>query len=161
MQLGIKIGLNNWKENLEKTDSKLCEIWFRIDWEEKYKEIFKFLNKNNIKTGLHFWGVLKNNIYPSILTDDNKIREESKNLIKKVIDIAYKNGFSYVNIHPEARMLFKLIFPEGEVIPLNKKTSVLSAKKYLIESGKELSDYSRKRNVTLLIETVPKLEPKF
>lgn len=159
MQLGIKISLDNWKENLEKTKANLCEVWFRLDWEEKYKEMFDYLKRHKIKTGLHFWGVCKNNIYPSLVTKKVGIRRESINLMKKVIKIASNNGFYYVNVHPEARRLFKLIFPEGRVHLLNEETNEEEALNNLISSGRELTDFAKDYSVLLTIETIPRLSP--
>lgn len=157
MQVGIKIGPENWKDRLEESGAKLCEVWFRVDWEEKYSEMFEYLREHEIKTGLHFWGVCKNNIYPCLLTDDKEIRQESVNLIKKTIEIAAKNGFYYVNAHPEARQLFRLTFPLGEVELLNKITSDEDGKKYLLESSHELTEFGKKNGVLFLLETVPRL----
>lgn len=153
MQLGIKIGLENYRENLEKSEAKLCEVWFRLDWEPQYRDMFNFLKKNHIKTGLHFWEVCKNNIFPCIATKNKEVREESVSLMKKNIDIAGKYGFTYVNAHPDARRLFKLIFPEGRVILLDDITPEDEARKILLDSAKVLDEYAKKRNTQFILET--------
>jgi len=159
MQLGIKIGPDNWHERLEKSQATLCEVWFRIDWLEKYREMFSYLSKNKIKTGLHFWGVINNNIFPQLLSHDDSIRKESIDLFKRTIDIAGENNFYYINAHPEARELFRLIFPDGKVELLNQKTSDSDAQKYLLESTQILTEYGKKKNVLFILETVPRLVP--
>jgi len=157
MQLGIKIGPDTWKEPLKNTKASLCEIWYRFDWEEKYRDVFDYLKKHDVKTGLHFWGTCKDNIYPSLVTGNEGIRRESIGLMKRVIKIASGNGFNYVNVHPEARRLFKLIFPAGKVLLLNEETKDEEALANLISSGKELTDFADKNKVLLTIETIPRL----
>lgn len=160
MQLGIKIGPNNWKENLEESKAGLTEVWFRPDSPENYEEMFGYLKSRQIKTGLHFWGICKDNIYPSLLTSRQNIRQESIELMKKAVDFASKNGFYYVNAHPESRILFKLILPEGKVMLLNGLEDENIGYKNLLESVKILTDYARKKKVLFILETVPRMVPK-
>lgn len=159
MHLGIKIGPDNWQERLEQSQASLCEVWFRIDWLEKYREMFSYLFKNKIKTGLHFWGVCQNSVFPDLITDNKNIREETISLMKKTIDIASDNNFFYINVHPEARELFRLIFPDGKVELLGQRTSDSDAQKYLLESTQILTEYGKKQNVLFILETVPHLVP--
>ena len=45
MNIGIKIGPHGWKKILFQSQAKYAEIWFRLDWKDKYTSLFKYLNK--------------------------------------------------------------------------------------------------------------------
>ena len=77
MKTGIKVGLQNWKGMFSKTKAKYCEVWFRLDWQEKYASLFKYLNKNKIAFGLHFWAMIEGKHLPNLLDKDKKIAKRT------------------------------------------------------------------------------------
>src|SRR5262245_52049191 len=115
---GIKIGPKDWREKLEKTQAQYCEVWYRVDWEERYKEMFEYLKDHNIHTGLHFWGVLENGIMPNLAYPDEKIWKPSFELMKKNIDIAAQHHFRYINIHVGNASLEKMDLDGHRSIPI-------------------------------------------
>lgn len=159
MKLGIKIGLDNWHSNLVKTRASYCEVYFRFDKKEQYKEIFAYLRQHQILGGLHFWAILSNGYLANLATQDKKILTESVNLIKQTIDIASANKLIYVNVHPESFWDFKVDFDNGRVHSLSKKTTPPEGEKILSETAMELTEYGQQRGVNFFLETVPRLQP--
>lgn len=160
MKLGIKIGPNNnWKQILEETNAKYVEVWFRLEWLTRYKEIFSYLNTHVINYGLHFWHVLDGGIDPNLVYEKNGIAQATEEAMARTIDIAEKYGAYYVNIHPGSLILRKL--------DLDKmKTTVLSDQKISLDQAMEtlkkrtirLNKYAQAKNILFLVETLPKNE---
>lgn len=157
---GIKIGLNNWKKIVSNYKPLACEVWFRIDWADRYQEMFSHLVKEQIPTGLHFWGMLPEGVMPNFAFPDPNIRNSSILLVKNTIDIAAENNFRYVNIHPGSYQLTKINLDRSYFRPIKgKETTHSTGNKILLENINELHEYAMKRNVLLTVETVPSREP--
>lgn len=159
MNLGIKVGLNNWRKNLTKSEACYCEVYYRLDKEKEYKDLFSYLRKNKISAGVHFWAVLQNGILANLAVDDAAVIKESKELLKRTIDLSWKHGFFYVNTHPESFQKIKADLDSGKATLVGKVTPKETGEKILLENVLELSDYAKKRGVLFLIETVPSRMP--
>lgn len=157
---GIKVGLRTWKEILKDFSPKVCEVWFRTDWVDRYKEMFTFLRRERISAGLHFWGILPGEIMPNFAFPDKDIRDPSVELVKKTIDVAAKHGLYYVNIHPGSYRLSRIDFNRKCVQPVpGRETTTSAGETVLFETVSLLHDFATKRGVLLLTETIPSREP--
>jgi len=143
MKTGIKVGPSDWKEVLEKSKAKYCEVWFRLDWEEKYTSLFDYLNKNKINFGLHFWAMVDNKYFPNLLGLHQDIAEKTFNMIKQTIDIAKKWQAVYVNFHPESYRLNLLDLNNEKIKTLNPDESINKKK------GKKEINYSGTTSVSV------------
>lgn len=159
MKLGVKFSYNNWREILGKTKAKYAEVWFRVEWENRYRDIFNHLNKNRIKFGLHFWSEIEGGFLPNLAYKEKGISEKTAEAIKKNIDIAEKVGAVYVNIHPGALTLEKVNLDEmyARVIP-NTEIKLKDGIETFRNNAVKLNNYAKDRNVLFLVETVPKNE---
>ncbi len=161
MKPGIKVGPQTWRKILSNFTPQVCEIWYRVDWEDKYKEMFGELKSLKIPTGLHFWGMLPGGITPNFAFPDEDIRQASLELVKKNINVASKNGFKYVNIHPGSYCLVELDLDKQFMRPIKgRKTSPSEGEKMLFENIGILDEYARKQGVNLVVETIPSREPE-
>lgn len=160
IKAGIKIEPNNWVKRLLDSQAKCCEVWFSINRENEYSDMFQFLNRKQIQTCLHFLGVIENDIPANPASPDEIIRKNSILLIQKCIEIASRNGFSYVNIHPGNARLWKFN-SEKQVFKIadNSKQHYQDSKYAFRESAVLLHEYGQKNNVNVLWETPPAKEP--
>jgi hypothetical protein len=161
MKAGIKFGPANWKKILHNYFPECCEVWFRVEWLDKYKEMFSFLKKEQIPTGLHFWAVLSDKVMPNFAYPEPTIRVNSVALLKKTIDIAAKNNFSYVVFHPGSYHLTRIDFSKSCMTNIdNRSTTKKTGEKILIENLLTLRDYAVENKINLYVETLPSREPQ-
>ncbi len=133
----------------------MCEMWFRVDRAKDYDRKFKWLNKEGVDVGLHYWGICKNNFKPNLATNNKKIRNEALEQIKKTIDIGEIIGCVYVNIHPGAQVAEKLHFNPTRQKPVwFDKTPREEAEKLCLAALEELSGYASEKDVLLTVETI-------
>ncbi len=161
MKLGIKVGL--WEESfhdLELTNAPYCEVWFNANEVSKYEQLFSFLKKRSIDVGLHFWGALPDGTWTNFVYPDSAIISASLNLMKKTIDIAAQNHFSYVNIHPGTRMKAKIDFVRQCVTPTGQPVDAATSEQLFLEHAQTLHEYATNRGVIFTIETAPLREAK-
>lgn len=159
MKLGIKVGLKGDSySDLVQAQPDFCEVWFNTNILNSYHQLFSQIKSLNIDCGLHFWGATRGNYLANLAYPDNKILQESIDLVKQTIDTANKHNFNYVNIHPGQAMLAKVDF---ETVPIkftactkavDWETSLKTLKNSLIT----LAEYAKTQNVQLFIESVPK-----
>jgi len=161
MKIGIKVGPEDGISVIQRSGATYAEVWFRADWVSKYRPLFAYMRRSNITFGLHFWGVVKNKYFPNLIYYPRDISQNTADLIRKTIDIAAKEGASYVNIHPESFRLVEL--------DLNNQKSTLSPfeeadeKKgfqSLLFHCQKLNEYALNKQVKLYVETVPVAIPK-
>ena len=63
MILGIKVGPQRQSFlDLEQTNAPFAEVWFDINRASEYESLFGEMKRRQMQVGLHFWGVLENNI---------------------------------------------------------------------------------------------------
>lgn len=157
MKLGIKVGPQHQSVlDLEETNAPFAEVWFRIDKKDDYDELFSFLRKKRVDTGLHFWGLTHDGIVPTLTHDDPALLQESINLMKQTIDIAAHNNFSYVNIHPGFRMRIgceytDLVFSSIDDHIVSHEHATI----HFLDSVEQLTVYAKRKNVVLIVETTP------
>lgn len=161
MKIGIKIGPDDGIKIISKVKAKYCEVWFRLDYYQKYISLFKYLKKNKISFGLHFWAMVDGKYFPDLLFLNKKISKKTFNLIKQTIDIAHQWQAYYVNFHPESYRLNLLDLNRKKIKTLNPHSLIKRKKsfKQLIFYLAKIKEYSEKKKVLALIETVPKFMP--
>ncbi len=161
MKVGIKVGPTGWQKILSKTKPDCCEIWFRLDWYKQYLSLFKYLNKQKIPFGLHFWATVDGKYFPNLLGLHDQIAEKTFLLIKQTIDIANKWQASYVNFHPESYRLNLLDLDKKTITTLNPNELIDRKKsfKQLLFYLKKIRNYTNKKKVIPFLETVPKYVP--
>lgn len=155
MKAGIKIGLRDYKRRIPETQASICEVYFRIDHKDKYKQLFSMCSTKGIESGLHFWGLITGGYLYNLAYPDEKIQQESLSLIKETIDIASENKCRYVNVHPGNYMLAKIDLDKSRYSGFEKEVSKTEGNNVLFENINILSQYAKKRNVLFLVETVP------
>jgi len=154
---GIKIGPTDWKSKLALSQTKYCEIWYHANKPQQYSNLFAYLKKNHINTGIHFHGELNNGFAPNIAYPNPKILKPTLDLIKKNIDIAAKNSFHYVNIHSGNRRVYKVDFkkPGFSLVASIPKIDLRQAEQTQQKSLEILHQYAQSKNILLLTETIP------
>ena len=153
---GIKIGPNNWEQNITQSNAEYCEVWFNVTTPQIYQDMFSFLKKRGVHTGLHFWGTLQDNLMPNIAYPSPNILNPTINQIKKTIDFAATWGFFYVNIHIGASSLERMFFETHALEPVaGSQVPLEKAEQTSLETLAILQDYADKKNVLLIVETVP------
>jgi hypothetical protein len=160
MLTGVKIGPANWQQVLNRITPECVEVYFRLDWQEKYPQIFTALRKKKIPFGLHFWGVLPGGIEPNLCYEPHDIASNSVKLIKETLEVAAREKATYVNVHPgyfkpKALNLDTCSFTNPG-LPAIAKSDGLST---LINKSLDLNDYATKLNVMFILETLPSKEP--
>lgn len=156
MKLGIKVGLKgDPQKDLELTKPDFCEVWFHSGTISKYDDLFLLIKKHTKTAGLHYWGTIDDKILTNISFPDTKVLKESIALIKKTIDVAQKNNFWYVNIHPGGARLIKIDFEKGELSIASEPVDFKESVAILQESLIELDKYAKSRGVQFLVESVP------
>lgn len=159
MKVGVKIGPKNWRGVLETTKPRYCEVWFRLDWEDRYQEMFEFLRHKKINFGLHFWAVLAEGYEPNLAYEPKGVAQESQELMQTCIDIASKVSASYVNIHPGALVLRTLdLSEEKPTVLTGQEVSLEESRRSLLSKTKELHTYAKHQGVPFYVETVAKNE---
>lgn len=155
MILGMKVGPDKQSLlDLAQTNAPFAEVWFNIARIDEYTELFDALKARRMQVGLHFWGVLDGGISPGFGYPDHAILEGSEKLVKKTIDIAARNAFQYVNIHPGNRAIVKMDLDRmdypyvSEPIPLSRAEPI-----FLAEMVK-LNEYAASKGILLTVETV-------
>lgn len=158
MKVGVKVGLHGWREILLKTQVRYCEVWYRVDWQEKYTPLFKFFKKNKIAFGLHFWAQVQGKYYPNLLYLKGDIAEETFKLIKKTLEVASNWQATYINFHPESYRLNHLDLGNSKIKTLNPEEPIDKEKsfKQLLFYLKKIKRYGEEKGVIPFIETVPK-----
>lgn len=158
---GIKIGpREGWQDILEKSGAQFCEVWFSIDDPiSKYEGHFQYIKEHHIQAGLHFWGMLDEDIMPNIAYPDEHIWKPSLERMKHTLEIARQHDLTYVNIHVGNAALETLqkLPSRGMSMELveNSQVDERQAEKTFEQHVLELNTFAKSLNVNLFIETVP------
>ena len=158
---GIKVGPQNYQENLGRSHAKYCEVWYRVDREGEYTDMFSYLQEHGIHAGLHFWAMLQDKIAPNLAYPDEKIWKPSLELMQKNLEIAAKHHHAYVNIHVGNAALEKMDLDRHKSMPIEHTVvdyhlAERTAEKNILT----LQTYAKKLGVLLIIETVPPYDPE-
>jgi len=160
MKVGIKFGAFDWRERLEKSNAKYAEVYFRLDWKEKYQELFQSLRENEIHFGLHFWALVKSKYMPNLAYCREGIDEETEKLIKESLDIASNAGAYYVNFHPGSLRNLELDLNKQEIsLADSEKISEKEAFASLEKHMRKLKSHADQCGVKVFVETVPIFDP--
>ena len=156
MKLGVKIGPTGWQEVLDQSQAQYCEVWYRVDWADKFLPIFKYLSRHSIRFGLHFWAQLPGGFEPNLAWEADGIADLSQQIMLQTIDVAARLGAAYVNIHPGALTLKKLYLDEDRM-ELAGNTTITAEQAWpsLSRRAHTLNQYALSRHVSFLIETLP------
>src|SRR3989344_388715 len=160
MSVGIKVGPTDGIEILEKSKARYCEVWFRIDWKDRYEALFEYMKQKHIHFGFHFWGMVDNTYFPNLAFPRLDIAQKTYELLRETIDAAGNAGAFYVNFHPESQRLIKLNLDkcENTLVP-NQEVSEQESYESLLQYGLLLKEYAQVKNVELYLETVPAYVP--
>jgi len=160
MNVGIKVGPTDGVAILEKSKARFCEVWFRIDWKERYSGLFEYMRRNDIRFGFHFWGMVDGTYFPNLAFPHLNIAQKTFELLRETIDVAGAVGAFYVNFHPESQRLIKLNLDlcENTLVP-NQEVSEQESYESLLQYGTLLKKYAQSKNVELYLETVPAYVP--
>lgn len=156
MNLGMKVAPDKRSmEDLKSVQPDFTEVWFNYNEKATYEELFFVLRERVPHSGLHFWGMLANGHLTTFAYDDPQVTRESADLVKRTIDIAQRNGFSYVNIHPGPRALVTMDFKHQRWSVHSDPTPVDRAEALFRTAVQELQAYAHAHDVLLTVETVP------
>lgn len=154
MKLGMKVGPQPQSiTDVQTACPDFVEVWYDCTRPDDYNNLFAFLQENRIETGLHFWGSLTG-LYPTLAYEDPDVTGEFMMLMKKTIDVAARNRFSYVNIHPGTRAKVAINYQEETFSVLSKPSQLHSSIERFIKNAKRLKQYAEQRSVLLTVETV-------
>lgn len=156
MKLGIKVGLQkNSSTDLLATNPQIAEVWFDIGRADEYSELFNALKRQRCEVGLHFWGALPDNTWTNLAYPDKNLIHESLILMRRTIEIAARNGFQYVNIHPGTAARVKLFFDREEFVLDSTPVPFARAEQLFLENVGSLYKIAADNGVVLTVETVP------
>lgn len=161
MILGIKVGLQKQSFlDLAQTNAPFAEVWFNINRADDYNELFTELKRRKMQVGLHFWGVLDGGLSTGFGFPDQSVLKGSADLVKKTIDIAARNKFQYVNIHPGSRAIVKIDLEHMDYPYVSKPIALPQAQIIFLEELTKLNEYANDHGVVLTVETVSRLVAK-
>lgn len=154
---GIKIGPEiDWKNKLEASQAAYCEVWYRVDWEQKYQEMFAYLDKHHIHTGLHYWAMIHGTYMPNLAYPDQSIWKPTLETMQQNIDVAAKHGCAYVNIHIGNTAIIASDLDKHTLANIpDSAIDPSQAAQTFEEHVKVLHEYAEKRHVQLIVENIP------
>jgi hypothetical protein len=161
---GIKIGPKNWQPQLNCQPS-FVEVWFRIDWADRYQEPLQKMLDNQIPFGLHFWGITSSG-HEANLAYPGEIQTESLELMTRCIEYAHEYHARYVNIHAGNNHLMHLNLDQGfSMFPDDSMPAIPPDQSAQTRNGavSQLGKIAHLQNVELLVELIPQAtynEPK-
>jgi len=156
MNLGLKVNADaEGFERIAHANPPFVEVWFNVNDSDRYIDLFAELKRRKTDAGLHFWGLLDGNISPNLAYPDATIIRETQTLMKRTIDIAQANGFSYVNVHPGAAALSKVNYEAERYDLASKPVETDLAIQTFLEAAPSIRDYAQTHDVVFTVETVP------
>jgi hypothetical protein len=156
MKLGVKIGPVGWREVLQATQSQYCEVWYRLDWADRFIPIFKYLKAHSINFGLHFWAQLPGGFEPNLAWEADGIADHSQQVMLQTLDLAAGVGAAYVNVHPGSLRLKRLDL-DAQTMGLVGEIGVTADRAWqsLDRRTSTLHQYGSSHGVLFLVETLP------
>lgn len=156
MKLGIKIAPGKQRyEDLARTQADFTEVWYHANKPNLYADLFSHLAAHAPQSGLHFWGETPEGYLATVCYPDKNILAQSLALIKKTIDIAAHNHFSYVNIHPGTRSLVHLDFDTMCFTVKTPPKDIRTCEPIFLEHAETITTYGKNNGVVVTIESVP------
>lgn len=161
MILGIKVGPDKQSFlDIAQANAPFAEVWFNINRADDYNDLFSELKRRRMQVGLHFWGILNDGICAGFGYPDKPILNQSAILVKKTIDIAARNAFQYVNIHPGSRAIVKMDLDRMDYPYVSGPIPLPQAQDIFLSEVSKLHTYAHNRGVILTVETVSRLVVK-
>lgn len=156
MKLGLKVNADpDGFMRLQDGNPPFVEVWFNVNDEDRYTDLFAELTRRKCEVGLHFWGMCDDNTAPNLAYPDSAVISQTQALMRKTIDIAEKNEFAYVNVHPGASALSKVNYAKERYEPFGEPVDMDRAINTFLENAQELARYAAGKNVVFTVETVP------
>jgi sugar phosphate isomerase/epimerase len=154
MDLGIKVGPDNWREKLLSGLSvRHVEVYHNFNLAEDYAPLYAWLHANGVQARLHASTPLPGGVFCTLGTPDAEVRGASVAMLKRAIDVAAKDGLDGVVIHSGSYLVPRL--RAGRVGVFGPDTSSGEGQRWLREALDELANCGRARGVELLIENMP------
>lgn len=156
MKLGIKVGPNKTSvKDITATHPQMAEVWFDVNRANEYTELFDALKREGCDVGLHFWGATKEGLWANIAFRNKQLTDISMNFMRSTIDIAARNGFQYVNIHPGCAAKVAVDLINGSARAISEPIDFDLSTTLFLDNTLKLDKYAKAKNVILTIETVP------
>lgn len=164
MNIGFKTGPKNWESEGRAlaAEAAVCEVWFDVRRDKEYREMLAELAHQEVRVGLHHWGLVDGKYKTNLATNVRNVREATIEQIKRTIDRGADIDCGYVNAHPGARWLEEQQFsPWRQKLVPGSETEAKEARELFLMAVEELQTYAADRGVLLTMETLPAREVKF
>ena len=102
MKIGVKVGPTDWESTFEQITPECVEIWFRLDWADRYDRLINYLTQQHIPFGLHYWDAIEGKYFPSFLSARDGLAEKTFTSLCRTLELAGHWQAHYVNFHPES-----------------------------------------------------------
>lgn len=156
MILGIKVGPQKESfTDIERADAPFAEVWFNIARADEYKDLFDAMKRRGMQVGLHFWGALPDGSWSNFCYPDTDLIRQTMGLMRQTIDIAARNGFVYVNIHPGTYAHVGIDFATHSFELRSEPIELSQANQLFLEHATALHEHASERGVVFTVETVP------
>lgn len=156
MLLGIKGGLlGNPFADLAAARPDFCELWFHSGKIDEYKALFEYLKQQNIRAGIHFWGMTQDGILANFAYPDAEILYKSREMAFQTLEAAAKHKALYVNFHPTGSCLTRVSFEKEYFDPYTSPVPLKTALPILTESFTLLASRAKSYGIPICIESVP------
>jgi hypothetical protein len=159
IRLGIKVGPENWRAKLDHDpDIERVEVFTKLSYIDAdpavYETLFAELRARGIEGSLHASSTLESGLDPNLATADDEVRNATRALLKRTIDLAAEHGMRYVIIHPGSAYVWG-VPPKGYTYRLEPPTPPDEACAHAIEEMHGLVAYGQERGVIPLAENLP------
>ncbi len=156
MKLGLKVNADaDGFARLRDGNPPFVEVWFNINDKDRYDDLFTELRRRKCDVGLHFWGLCDDNVAPNLAYPDASNIKQTIALMNRTIDIAARNGFSYVNVHPGAAALSKVNYAKERYDVISEPVDMKTAIETFLEHAQTVKAYAERHGVVFTVETVP------
>ncbi len=159
VRLGIKVGPGNWRAKLDRApDIERVEVFTRLSLMDAdpsdYMDLFAELRNRGIEGSLHASSTLEGGLDPNLATADDGVRNATRALLQRTIDLAAEHGMRYVIVHPGSAYVWG-VHPKGHTYRLEPPTPPDEARARAIDEMHALVAYGQERGVTPLAENLP------
>lgn len=156
MKFGIKVSLDrDTAAELKVTRASMAEVWYNATKPADYSNLFALLRRQKIDVGLHFWATLPDGTWTNLAYPDHTLITQSMDLIKKTINVAARNRFQYVNIHPGCQTKVHLDFTKEEFTVMAPPVDLSESETLFYSNTSMLHEYALSKGIVLTIESVP------
>lgn len=131
-------------------------MWFNVNKEKEYAEMFGWLSEHDVLIGLHHWGLADGQYKTNLSTQHQTVHEETVAQMKRTIEIGAEIGAGYVNVHPGAQFLERIDFArDRQELVEDSETFSETAWQMLFQGTEELTSFAEKHGVLFTVETLP------